>query len=127
MQRAAPLARTKSDTIAKICDQGFNRTFSSAAAYGVGTYFARDAKYSSNTRYSSPDAHGVQEMLLCRVLVGEPCVGTSGMTQPSAKPSGVLHESMVDDVANPSIYVLSAGSDDCAYPEFRIKFRRSGS
>jgi len=66
-------------------------------------------------------------MLLCRVLVGEPCVGTSGMTQPSAKPSGVLHESMVDDVANPSIYVLSAGSDDCAYPEFRIKFRRSGS
>ena len=29
---------------------------------------------------------------------------------------------MVDDVANPTIFVLSAGSDDCAYPEFRITF-----
>ena len=115
---------TDKATIDKICKTGFNRSFSAAALYGHGTYFARDAKYSSDKRYAKPDSSGEQQMLLCRILAGEPCAGTQVLMQPSAKPTGVLHESMVDNVANPSIYVLSAGSDDCAYPEFRITFKK---
>tara|TARA_B110000208_G_C11698663_1_gene405023 strand:+ start:95 stop:1123 length:1029 start_codon:yes stop_codon:yes gene_type:complete len=115
---------TDEATIDKICKTGFNRSFSSQAKYGHGTYFARDAKYSSDQRYATPNSSGEQQMLLCRILAGEPCVGSQGMIQPSAKPSGILHESMVDNIGNPSIYVLSAGSDDCAYPEFRITFRK---
>ena len=110
--------------IDSICNHGFNRSYSSTAVFGHGTYFARDAKYSSDKRYAQPNSSGEQQMLLCRILAGEPCEGRQGMVQPSAKPSGVLHESMVNDVADPSIYVLSAGSDDCAYPEYRITFRR---
>ena len=110
--------------IDSICNHGFNRSYSHTAMYGHGTYFARDAKYSSEAQYAQPNSSGEQQMLLCRILAGEPCEGRQGMVQPSAKPSGVLHESMVNDVADPSIYVLSAGSDDCAYPEYRITFRR---
>ena len=113
---------TDAETIKKICVTGFNRSYSSAKVYGHGTYFARDARYSANPRYAKADSRGIQQMLLCRILAGEPCIGDSSMVQPSSKASGVLHESMVDDVANPTIFVLSAGSDDCAYPEFRITF-----
>ena len=113
---------TDSAVIDSICMHGFNRSYSTVAVYGHGTYFARHASYSAAPRYAKPNARGQQQMLFCRILAGEPCRGTQGMRQPAAKPSGVLHESMVDSLANPSIYVLSAGSDDCAYPEFRITF-----
>ena len=38
----------------------------------------------------------------------------------------IMHESMVDNLADPSVYVLSAGSDNQAYPEFLITLRYRG-
>ena len=61
-----------------------------------------------------------------RVLVGEPCVGNSKMNMPIAKPDGSLHNSMVDRLQNPSIFVLSSGADDHGYPEFMFTFKRPG-
>ena len=116
---------TRASSVPVILDQGFIREYNTVSAYGRGTYFARDASYSEDDRYSPPDPQngGLKSMFIVRILVGEPCVGQSGMQKPSPKQDGTLHESMVDNVANPSIFVLSSGSDDHAYPEFLIRFR----
>ena len=63
--------------------------------------------------------------MLVRVLVGEACVGRSSMDRPSQKPDSVeLYDSMVDNVQKPRIVVLSAGSDNRAYPEFVLRVQR---
>ena len=109
-----------------IVHTGFNRDYSKRALYGRGTYFARDAKYSANAAYAAPNAAGAQFLLVVRILAGEPCVGSASMAEPTRKPrgQGELHESMVDNLANPSIYVLSSGTDDHAYPTHRVRFRK---
>jgi hypothetical protein len=109
-----------------IVHTGFNRDYSKRALYGRGTYFARDAKYSANAAYAVPNAAGAQFLLVVRILAGEPCVGSASMAEPTRKPrgQGELHESMVDNLANPSIYVLSSGTDDHAYPTYRVRFRK---
>lgn len=117
---------TKSDSAQKIIHTGFLRDCNHTAAYGRGTYFARSAAYSLNPRYAKPDATGDQYLMLVRVLVGEPCVGSSSMEKPAPKPgSDQLHESMVNRLQDPSIFVLSAGSDNRAYPEFVLRFGQS--
>ena len=73
---------------------------------------------------TAPDDDGAQYLLLSRVCVGEPCVGRRGMDRPAAKPGSLeLHDSMVDDLGNPRIFVLSAGSDNQAFAEFVVKLR----
>ena len=92
--------------------------------YGTGTYFAKNSKYSAHDVYSVPDASGVKRMIVCRIIVGVPCVGSSGMKQPSLVGTGlVLADSMVDSTTSPTIFVLSSGSDDHAYPEYIIEFK----
>lgn len=44
------------------------------------------------------------------------------MTTPKLKqPGGTYHESMVDRLFNPRVFVLSTGSDNQAYPEFVLR------
>ena len=108
-----------------IAENGICRDYNQVSRYGYGSYFARDSTYSLSPRYASPDADGAQHLLLCRVLRGESCVGHSGMRRPDAKPGrSKLYESMVDKLDNPSIIVLSAGSDSQCYPEFLLKVKR---
>jgi len=110
-------------SIRSIALMGFVREFNTTSVYGKGTYFARDMSYSANNRYTPPNASGEKFAFLARVLVGEPCVGTQGMNMPDVKPGGALHDSMVNNLADPSIFVLSSGSDEHAYPEFMVKFK----
>ena len=110
-----------------ILANGFLRDFNTRGAYGQGTYFAREARYSLSPTYAKPDtdASGAtsQYLMLCRVLVGEACEGGAMSNRPRQKPnSESLYESMVDKQANTKIYVLSAGSDRRAYPEFVLRF-----
>eukprot|EP01051_Picozoa_sp_SAG22_P007121 SAG22_NODE_490_length_9834_cov_7.723780_12_plen_297_part_00 len=116
---------TESMLVDSILANGFLRDYNTTAMYGRGTYMAAQAKYSLQHSYAKPDANGVQHLLFSRVLVGEPCVGSSGMSKPGQKPGQVvLHESMVDKLSNPSIFVLSAGSDNQAYAEFYVQVKR---
>lgn len=69
---------TSADLLYSILANGFLRDYNTTAAYGKGTYFAREARYSLQSRYAKPDEKGIQHLLLARVLVGEPCVGRSG-------------------------------------------------
>ena len=100
--------------------------YNARGAFGKGTYFAKKCSYSLQTTYAKPDSNGVQHLLLSRVLLGESCKGNGSMDKPTPKKSGepVLHESMVNDLANPTIYVLSTGSDAQAFPEFVLKVKK---
>ena len=79
--------------------------------------------------YATPEeGSGDQYILLVRVLIGEACHGRSSMERPSQKLGSVeLYDSMVDSISSPKIYVLSAGSDNRAYPEFVLRVRRAGT
>jgi len=103
---------TQEAHLQSIIHHGFLRDFNTTSYYGKGTYFARDASYSIAERYTPPNAAGERFMLATRVLVGESCKGSKDKKIPDQKPnSTALYESMVDKLKNPSIYVLSAGSD----------------
>jgi len=119
---------TDEKSIPLILANGFLRDFNTRGAHGKGVYFARQAAYSLSPRYSKIDPDtGEHYLLLCRVLMGEACVGSSGMERPTQKPnSNAMHESMVDrlPVEQSQIVVLSAGSDKQAYPEFVLKFQK---
>ena len=97
--------------------------YSLATALGRGVYFARDARYSASDRYSPPEANGHKHMYYARVLTGQYTTGNSGLLVPPpkdpSKPS-VLHESVVDNVQNPSIFVVF--QDAHVYPEYLITF-----
>ena len=53
-------------------EHNFSRTFSSAQAFGEGVYFATEAAYSANPRYSKPNHAGQQFMILTKVLCDLP-------------------------------------------------------
>merc|ERR1712146_866708 len=76
---------TAADTVPKITEMGFNRSFCglNATMYGKGVYFARDASYSSSTQYSRPSADGTQHMFLVRVIVGEYCKARRTRSRPT--------------------------------------------
>jgi poly [ADP-ribose] polymerase 10/14/15 len=110
----------------KIVVQGFNRSFVSTHAFGMGTYFARDASYSASSSYSKPDADGTKRMFLARVVVGDVCVGKSTDKVPSAARPGAanpldLCDTTVNDAGNPSIFVTY--KDPQQYPDYLITFK----
>jgi hypothetical protein len=116
---------TSCDTLESIVANGFDRNMNERGMYGKGSYFSNQLEYSLREEYAKPDDEGSQWVLLVRVLVGQSCVGMKGMRQPDKKPGGggVLFESMVDSLQKPSIFVLSTGSDNHAYPEFVLRLR----
>ena len=63
VSRDALFHGTTTDAVEKIMRQGFDRGLAgrNATAYGVGVYFARDARYSAHPKYSPPDAAGGAE------------------------------------------------------------------
>lgn len=88
--------------------------------YGRGVYFARDASYSAG--YAGSGIGG-RFMYLSRVLVGKYCAGNSSMIVPPPKDRyrpEILYESVVDNPANPSIFVVFY--DTQCYPEYLITF-----
>ncbi|XP_063060299.1 protein mono-ADP-ribosyltransferase PARP14-like [Engraulis encrasicolus] len=119
---------TAADSIDKINNSGFNRSYAGSqvgAIYGNGTYFAVDAQYSAGQQYSKPDAKGHQRMYLARVLVGDYTKGAPGMISPPAKTTGNTadtYDSVTDDdTNNPTMFVVF--NDVQAYPEYIITFQ----
>lgn len=100
---------TAKESIDKILQQGFNRSFcgKNATMYGKGVYFARDAAYSAHTIYAVPDHTGTQYMMACKVVAGEYCLGKRDALTPDVRDAqkSVLYDSTVDDMSSPSIYV----------------------
>jgi len=115
---------TDEDTVPKITQQGFNRSFCgrNATMFGKGVYFARDASYSSSRTYSRPNAQGIQHMFLCRVTVGEFCMGVKDAITPAVRQGNILHDCTVNSMSDPSIYVTY--HDAQAYPEYLVRFKQ---
>jgi len=115
---------TGPETVPKIMQQGFNRSFcgKNATMFGKGVYFARDASYSSSPKYSAPAPDGTQHMFLCRVVVGEYCTGVKDALAPSVRDESkhMLFDSTVDNTHDPNIYVTY--HDAQAYPEYLVHF-----
>jgi Poly(ADP-ribose) polymerase catalytic domain len=105
--------------IPTIAKHGLNRSYARRTHYGRGVYFARDASYS--IPYSRPDASGVQYMFMCRVAVGDWPEGMSGFKTPKSKPDCELFDSTVDNIRDPSIFVIY--QDAQAYPEYLVAFK----
>ncbi|XP_021419512.2 mucin-5AC isoform X1 [Oncorhynchus mykiss] len=86
--------------------------------YGEGSYFARDAKYS----HCFTSHSGVRSMFVCWVLVGDYTRGKSDLRRPPSKGEGnpTFYDSCVDNVLNPSIYVVFEKHQ--VYPEFLIRY-----
>ncbi|KAM6961555.1 protein mono-ADP-ribosyltransferase PARP12-like [Tautogolabrus adspersus] len=96
----------------RIC--GLNGT-----AYGKGSYFARDAKYSHNYTGNSD----IRSMFVARVLVGDYTKGSSDYRRPPSKDSGDInfYDSCVDDVITPSIFVVFEKHQ--IYPEYLLQYK----
>lgn len=107
--------------------------------FAEGTYFARDAAYSS--RFCKDDIkhgntfqiHGVslqqrhlfrtyKSMFLARVLIGDYINGDSKYMRPPSKDGSYvnLYDSCVDDTWNPRIFVVFDANQ--IYPEYLIDF-----
>ena len=94
--------------------------FFPARKYGSGVYFARDAIYSCREVFTPPDFVGFRYMYYANVLVGDYTTGHKDMKVRPPKGSAETYDSVVDDVANPKIYVLF--QDYEYYTEYLITF-----
>ncbi|XP_072581057.1 protein mono-ADP-ribosyltransferase PARP15 isoform X6 [Vulpes vulpes] len=117
---------TDADSVPYVNQHGFNRSYAgkNAAAYGKGTYFAVDARYSADDIYSRPDSNGRKHIYVVRVLTGVYTLGHAGLvTPPSKNPHNPtdLFDSVTNDTQHPNLFVVF--SDNQAYPEYLITFR----
>ncbi|GCC24274.1 hypothetical protein chiPu_0002674 [Chiloscyllium punctatum] len=118
---------TTKEIAQRVNKTGFNRSFCgrNATYYGRGTYFALDASYSCDNKYSNPDCDGCKCIYQARVITGKLCKGEPNMLEP--KPvdpqidSADLCDCAVNDENSPSIFVIFC--DDGAYPEYLITFK----
>jgi hypothetical protein len=114
---------THTDAVPTINAYGFNRSHHgrNATAYGRGVYFARDAAYSADPRYSPAGAHGgLRYMYFAQVLVGHTTVGASNLIEPPEMPGGGRFDSTCDRLPEPRIFVTY--NDAQAYQEYLISF-----
>ncbi|XP_012311321.1 protein mono-ADP-ribosyltransferase PARP11 isoform X1 [Aotus nancymaae] len=132
---------TSSEFVEAICIHNFDWRINGVhgAIFGKGTYFARDAAYSS--RFCKDDIkhgntfqiHGVslqqrrlfrtyKSMFLARVLIGDYINGDSKYMRPPSKDGSYvnLYDSCVDDTWNPKIFVVFDANQ--IYPEYLIDF-----
>ena len=107
---------TSEEAVNNIASGGFDPTYNKASAYGKGTYFAKNASYSFN--YMKSEKNGISFMLLCDVLVGNSCLGSSDMRINTS-----LYDSSVDNPANPTIFVTPYAVG--AYPKYIIAFHKN--
>lgn len=85
----------------------------------LGTYFARDAKYSNDFTSAS----GVKSMFIARLLVGEYTQGFPDYRRPPFKDKECINlfDSCVNNVAKPSIYVIFEKQQ--IYPEYLLQYK----
>jgi len=93
-----------------------------ATLYGKGVYFACDASFSASDQYSPRDENNYKHVFLNRVLTGQYTAGCPYyITPPPKSPnSHDLFDSVVDNIRNPTIFVIFA--DAQAYPDYLITF-----
>uniref|UniRef100_A0A3Q0RLZ6 Si:ch73-252i11.1 n=1 Tax=Amphilophus citrinellus TaxID=61819 RepID=A0A3Q0RLZ6_AMPCI len=112
---------TDSRFVDAICHHNFDWRIcgTHGTAFGKGSYFARDARYSHDYTGDTD----VRAMFISRVLVGDYTRGSSDYVRPPSKDGGDInfYDSCVDDVMNPSIFVVFEKHQIC--PEYLLQYR----
>ncbi|KAM4523815.1 protein mono-ADP-ribosyltransferase PARP12 isoform 2-T2 [Fundulus diaphanus] len=112
---------TNSKYVDAICLNNFDWRICgvNGTAYGKGSYFARDAKYS----HSYTGDSDVKTMFINRVLVGSYTKGESSYVRPPSKDGGDInfYDSCVNDVTTPSIFVVFEKHQ--IYPEYLLQYK----
>lgn len=108
------------DQVNSIFNQGFLRDAGIRQGFGAGTYFDLDA--AEAIKHATPAPDGSLRVFYTQILVGDSGIG-QGNSKIATKTNGTLFDSMVNSLQNPTIFVLSAGGDHRAYPEFVLHVR----
>ncbi|XP_048243010.1 protein mono-ADP-ribosyltransferase PARP15-like isoform X3 [Haliotis rufescens] len=115
---------TTGDVVTSINIHGFIRSYVTVHLYGKGSYFAVNTSYSARDLYSPPNEDGTKHVYYASVLTGHFTKGKVDMVAPPSrglKDPNVLYDSLVDNVDNPSMFVVF--NDVQAYPKYLITFR----
>jgi len=106
---------TSPNSVVEINESGFNRSFAgvNGTVYGVGVYFAKDAKYSVS--YAKRNGSQPRCMYLAKVLAGK---YTGGNSSYKVAPKGF--DTVVDNPGSPRIHVVFY--DNQCYPEYLLHF-----
>uniref|UniRef100_G1PB24 Poly [ADP-ribose] polymerase n=1 Tax=Myotis lucifugus TaxID=59463 RepID=G1PB24_MYOLU len=99
---------TDAHSVSHINQHGFNHSYAgkNAVTYGKGTYFAVDASYSADDKYSRPDSNGRKHIYVVRVLTGVYTLGREGIVMPPPKNpynSIDLFDSVTNDIQHPKL------------------------
>ncbi|KAI5656357.1 hypothetical protein M9H77_25150 [Catharanthus roseus] len=90
--------------------------------YGIGVHLNAVHCANASASYSDVDENGVQHILLCRVILGNVELLHSGSQQ--SHPSSEKFDSGVDDLENPSHYIIwHMNMNTHIYPEYVVSFR----
>lgn len=89
-----------------------------ASLWGLGTYFARDARYVRDGGFCGQPANdGTRKMLMCLLMTGMPCLGDPqhrGVLPVRQRPH--RYHSSVDCVSSPEVYIIQqSGAAHAAY------------
>ncbi|PVD35543.1 hypothetical protein C0Q70_02506 [Pomacea canaliculata] len=92
------------------------------AIHGKGAYFSTTAKYSHSYTRAHITAKGdsLRFMFLGRILVGQYTLGNPSYTKPPERDRLKLYDSCVNDVSNPTIFVIFDLAQ--SYPEYLIEY-----
>ncbi|XP_054480599.1 protein mono-ADP-ribosyltransferase PARP11-like [Anoplopoma fimbria] len=124
---------TKLPNVDSICKYNFDLRLSEQGCYGQGIYFAKHATYADRYSLSSTDplpfygggAQGRQGqntkvIFLARVMIGKSTAGQMYFRKPDHGSIENSHDSCVDDVTNPKIFVIFDPNQ--IYPEYLIQY-----
>ncbi|KAM6895739.1 protein mono-ADP-ribosyltransferase PARP11-like [Xenentodon cancila] len=126
---------TEIKNIDSICKYNFDLRFAGqhGNVYGKGIYFATHASYADGYSTSSTDplplhslgTHGIspgycKTQILSKVVVGKSNVGQSHFKKPDHESLDNCHDSCVDDINHPKIYVIFDPNQ--IYPEYVIQY-----
>ncbi|XP_057293454.1 uncharacterized protein LOC130622078 [Hydractinia symbiolongicarpus] len=112
---------TKHSAVKHIVCQNFDWRLCNKGAYGEGSYFAKQARYSHS--YVDVNHKKESSMFLVDVLVGDYCTGSSSYKRPPEKERHPLYDSCVDNMSNPTIYVIF--ERDQFYPRYLVTYKRN--
>lgn len=90
--------------------------------YGAGVYLAPEGRAYNSAEFAAPDGSGEKHVLLCRVLLG--MLEAVAFDSDQSAPSGAASDSGVDQLAEPSRYVVWAAKvNERVLPTHVVSFR----
>jgi len=103
--------------------KGFDPKVSRAGSvWGLGTYFARDAKYVYSSGFAKNMPNGSKQILLCLLATGMSCLGDVQHTGAlPIRQGNHRYNTSVDSLSNPEFFI--APSVGAAYPAYLITYR----